>query len=250
MLEKNYLQLITLSSFIILIAWTISHKSSRSHLRTKTCQDWLLDGSGLAIQGIFMPLLQALLFSELCQHLTTDYQGCLKLSLIPSFILSFVMVDYLYYWNHRLLHLKLFWPVHQVHHTVNQMDVFGTSRNTIWTSFLIIYLWINPLFLYLLAKPTGYLLGVSLTSALDLWRHSRLLIAPNSCWAKLLSPWLILPEDHAWHHGRETRDYNYGANLKIWDKFHGTYYQCQESPSALGITTSLNLMQKLFFPFL
>ena len=101
MLEKNYLQLITLSSFIILIAWTISHKSSRGHLQTKTCQDWLLDGSGLAIQGIFMPLLQALLFSELCQHFTTDYQGCLKLSLIPSFILSFIMALYWrqYFWS-------------------------------------------------------------------------------------------------------------------------------------------------------
>jgi sterol desaturase/sphingolipid hydroxylase (fatty acid hydroxylase superfamily) len=250
MLEQNNLQIIIFIAFIGLMAGTISDKSSRSHLQSKTCQDWLLDGSGLAIQGIFMPLLQVRLFSELCQHLTTKYYGCLKLSLIPTFILSFIVVDYLYYWNHRLLHTKLFWPIHQVHHTVTQMDVLGTSRNTTWTSLLIIYLWINPLFLYLLAKPTGYLLGVSFTSALDLWRHSNLLIAPHSCWIKVLSPWLILPQDHAWHHGREMSNYNYGANLKIWDRFHGTYYQCQESPSGLGITTSLNLIQKLFLPFL
>ena len=250
MLEQKHLQIIIFITFIGLIGWTISHQSCRSKLRAKTYQDWLLDGSGLAVQGIFIPLLQATLFSELCRHLTTDYQGHLKLSLIPSFILSFIVVDYLYYWNHRLLHFKLFWPVHQVHHTVTQMDVLGTSRNTLWTSLFIIYVWINPLFLYLLARPTGYLLGVSLTSALDLWRHSGLLIAPNSWLAKVLSPWLILPQDHAWHHGRETSHYNYGANLKVWDKFHGTYYQCQESPSTLGITTSLNLIQKLCFPFL
>jgi sterol desaturase/sphingolipid hydroxylase (fatty acid hydroxylase superfamily) len=246
---QNFAQLLIFGSFIGLVGWTISNQVGRTQLKMKSRQDWLIDGTGLTIQGILIPLLQATLVYSLYQHLLSTQEGTLNASLILTFIISFVVVDYLYYWNHRLLHTKLLWEVHQVHHTVTQMDVLGTSRNTLWTSLLIIYLWIHTLFLYLLADPTGYLLGVSLTSALDLWRHSSLIIPESSWLYKFLSSWLILPQDHAWHHCREIHNYNYGANLKIWDKLHGTYYESEKLPSIIGIPISLNLFQKLFFPF-
>ncbi|OYD90361.1 sterol desaturase [Nostoc sp. 'Peltigera membranacea cyanobiont' 210A] len=246
---QNFSQLLIFGSFIGLVGWTISNQVGRTQLKVKSREDWLLDAIGLTIQGILIPLLQATLVYWIYQHLLLNQQGYLKISLIPTFIISFVVVDYLYYWNHRLLHTKLLWKVHQVHHTVTQMDVLGTSRNTLWTSLLIIYLWIHTLFFYLLADPTGYLLGVSLTSALDLWRHSRLIIPESSWLYQFLSSWLILPQDHAWHHCREIYNYNYGANLKIWDKLHGTYYESKKLPSLIGIPSSLNLFQKLLFPF-
>ncbi|MDZ8092712.1 MAG: sterol desaturase family protein [Nostoc sp. DedQUE05] len=246
---QTFSQLLIFGSFIGLVGWTITNQIGRTQLQVKCHEDWLLDGTGLMIQGILIPLLQATFVYWLYQNLLLTQQGDLKLSLIPTFLISFVVVDYLYYWNHRLLHTKYFWKIHQVHHTVTQMDVLGTSRNTLWTSLLIIYLWIHTLFLYLLADPTGYVLGVSLTSALDLWRHSRLIIPENNRFYQFLSSWLILPQDHAWHHCREIHNYNYGANLKIWDKLHGTYYESQKMPSIIGIPSSLNLFQKLLFPF-
>ncbi|NEU80462.1 sterol desaturase family protein [Nostoc sp. UIC 10630] len=246
---QNFSQLLIFGSFIGLVGWTISNQVGRTQLKVKSREDWLLDSTGLTIQGILIPFLQATLVYWLYQYLLPTQQGYLKVSLIPAFIISFVVVDYLYYWNHRLLHTKLLWNVHKVHHTVTQMDVLGTSRNTLWTSLLIIYLWIHTLFLYLLADPTGYLLGVSLTSALDLWRHSNLMIPVNTKLYQFLSSWLILPQDHAWHHCREIHNYNYGANLKIWDKLHGTYYESKKVPSIIGIPSSLNLFQKLLFPF-
>jgi sterol desaturase/sphingolipid hydroxylase (fatty acid hydroxylase superfamily) len=247
---QSFAQLVIFGSFIGLVGWTISNQVGRTQLKVKSREDWFLDGIGLTIQGILIPLLQATLVYSLYEHFLPTHQRYLKISLIPAFIISFVVVDYLYYWNHRLLHSKLLWNVHQVHHTVTQMDVLGTSRNTLWTSLVIIYLWIHTLFLYLLTDPTGYLLGVSLTSALDLWRHSRLLIPANTRLFQFLSFWLILPHDHAWHHCREIHNYNYGANLKIWDKLHGTYYESENLPSPIGISLSLNLFQKLVFPFL
>lgn len=244
-----FLQLIIFVSFVGLVGWTISDKVGRTQLKLKSSEDWLLDGIGLTIQGMLIPLLQGTVIYWLYKHLLPNHQGNFHLSPILTFIISFVLIDYLYYWNHRLLHIKLLWQVHQVHHTVTQMDVLGTSRNTIWTSFLIIYLWIHTLFLYLLNDPTGYLLGVSLTSALDLWRHSRLIISANSWLYKLVFPWLILPQDHAWHHCSEIFNCNYGANFKIWDKLHGTYYESKKLPSVIGISTELSLRQKLLFPF-
>ncbi|QMS91989.1 sterol desaturase family protein [Nostoc edaphicum CCNP1411] len=244
---QNFSQLLIFSSFIGLVGWTINNQIGRTQLKVKSREDWVIDATGLTIQGILIPLLQATLVYWLYQYLLPTQQGDVKISLIPAFIVSFVVVDYLYYWNHRLLHTKFLWKVHQVHHTVTQMDVLGTSRNTLWTSLLIVYLWIHTLLLYLLTDPTGYLLGVSLTSALDLWRHSSLIIPANTRLYQFLSSWLILPQDHAWHHCRE--NYNYGANLKLWDKLHGTYYESKKLPSIIGIPSSLNLFQKLLFPF-
>ncbi|AFY50432.1 sterol desaturase [Nostoc sp. PCC 7524] len=246
---QNLAQLIIFGAFIGLVGWTISNQFGRTQLKIKSREDWLIDTLGLTIQGILIPLLQVTLVYNIYQYLLPNQHGHLNLSPILSFIISFVVADYLYYWNHRLLHSKWFWQVHQVHHTVTQMDVLGTSRNTIWTSLLIIYLWVHTLFLYLLADPTGYLLGVSLTSALDLWRHSRLIIPTNHWLYQFVSPWLILPQDHAWHHCSENYHCNYGANLKLWDRLHGTYYHSNALPSAIGISSSLTLTQKLFFPF-
>jgi sterol desaturase/sphingolipid hydroxylase (fatty acid hydroxylase superfamily) len=242
-------QTIIFISFISLFAWTVSDKFSRSQLQLKSREDWLIDSLGLTIQGIFIPLLQTTLVYSFYQNLLPNYQNYWKISPIITFILSFVIIDYLYYWNHRLLHSKIFWQVHQIHHTVTHMDVLATSRNTLWTSLLIVYLWIHTLFLYLLADPTTYLLGVSLTSALDLWRHSRLMICRNHWLYQFISPWLILPQDHAWHHSSQIYNCNYGANLKIWDKLHRTYYENQELPPMIGIPTSLNFIKKLLFPF-
>ena len=128
------------------------------------------------------------------------------------------------------------------------MDVLGTSRNTLWSSGLIVYLWVHGLFIYLLDNPAAYLLGVSLTAALDLWRHSRLGPSVNSGRYKWLSPWLVLPQDHALHHS-PAHGCNFGANLKIWDRLHGTARQAEHFPIRLGIITTLSFWQKLLYPF-
>ncbi|MBD1862560.1 MULTISPECIES: sterol desaturase family protein [Trichocoleus] len=235
------------AAFVTLLLLTVTRDRCFNLLLQKNREDWLLDMSGLLVQGVVIPALQLLLVYQLYQWLLPAWKGGLELPLGLGFLLSFVFVDYLYYWNHRLLHHR-FWPWHQVHHTVTQMDVLGTSRNTLWSSFFILYLWIHPLFLFLLQHPAGYVLGVTLTAILDLWRHSAIAPDPQSliyCW---LSPWLVLPQDHAWHHA-QPQGCNYGANLKLWDQLHGTYYECDRAPEALGIETNLTLSQKLFWPF-
>lgn len=249
MTPQDLAQLPVFIAFVGLMVATVVHPQGRSQLRKKTRQEWLLDGLGLTIQGMVIPLLQVSLVYWLYQTLLPGRSGTLTLPFITSFLIGFILVDYLYYWNHRLLHQGLCWRIHRVHHTVTQMDVLGTSRNTLWASLLIIYLWIHPLFIYLLSNPIAYLLGVSLTAALDLWRHSRFFIPPDHRAYPWLAGWLILPQDHTAHHSREIPDCNYGANLKLWDRIHGTYCPAEQLPSTIGVSTSLSLLQKLFFPF-
>lgn len=236
-------------TFVILLALTVTNSKQPFLWQKKRREDWLLDGIGLFFQGIVIPFLQITVVFQLYQLLLPDTRASINLYPIAAFSLSFVFVDYLYYWNHRLFHTRKLWFMHQVHHTVTEMDVLGTSRNTLWTSFFIVYLWMHSLFLYLLQDPYWYILGISVSSALDLWRHSNFTPKVNSWLYYCLSPWLILPQDHAWHHSSNCDRANYGANLKLWDKIHRTYYQSDNLPNSLGINNSLSFTKKLFLPF-
>lgn len=234
--------MVVFTAFIALLGLT-----GWSRLGQKSLTDWLLDGAGLGVQGLLIPLLQLTLLQTLYQQLFPGYGHGLRLQPILAFTLSFVAVDYLYYWNHRFLHSRWGWWAHQIHHTVTDMDVLGTSRNTLWSSGLIVYLWVHGLFIYLLENPAAYLLGVSLTAALDLWRHSRFGPDPGSCLYRWLSGWLILPQDHGWHHSGAIAG-NYGANLKLWDRCHHTLHQSEEWPSSLGQPSRLSLWRQLLYP--
>ncbi len=236
---------------------------SQLRLRQKSRESWILDISGLWVQGLIIPWLQIVVVMRLYGWLMPSAQVSLSLHPGLAFLLSFVAVDYLYYWNHRLLHLRSLWFIHRLHHTLTDMDVLGTSRNTLWSSFFIVYLWVHALFIFLLADPTWYVVGVGLSNALDLWRHSEVHL-PD--WlGRWLSPWLILPMDHAAHHHRQFCGTNFGANLKVWDRLHGTACgdvgavvasreESLSSPSFsfagdLGMPVKMGLMRQLLLPF-
>ncbi|AFY66627.1 sterol desaturase family protein [Geitlerinema sp. PCC 7407] len=231
--------------FVLLVAWTVARSDGRRSLMVRSPGDWLLDLLGLNVQGLVVPLVQSVLAIQMGRWLWPAAQRTLVLPGAIAFGLSFVVVDYLYYWNHRWLHSPWGWPLHQVHHTLTQVDVLGTSRNTLWSSVFIVYWWIHGLFLYWLADPWAYGLGMTLTAMLDLWRHSGADLPP---WlTRILSPWLILPADHARHHTGAIAG-NYGANFKLWDRLHGTY---QTATPSVPVTSksSLTLAQKLLWPF-
>lgn len=251
--------MISLLIFWLFFFGSLAQPQQRQYLRHKPWRDWLIDGLGLTVQGVGVPLLQLLVWVGVLQPFWPQLQGCLLLSPVLAFVLSFVAIDYLYYWSHRLLHSAPLFPVHTLHHTLGQMDIVGASRNTLWVIFLLPYFWINGIMLYLLAEPWAYSLGIFLTCLLDLWRHSSLVISRRSWLYAVLNPWLILPQDHGLHHqpmpvrsggSIEPRQFNragvnFGANLKLWDYLHHTYkapdFSRQSQPQGeklgkLGIT--------------
>ena len=236
-------------TFILLCLLTFIKVENREKLFCKTFHAWTLDLSGLLIQGTFIPFLQVTLIAGLARFLFPSWSGQIEMQAIFAFLLNFVGIDYLYYWNHRLLHAKL-WPFHRVHHSVKTFDVLATSRNSVWSSFFIVYLWINGLFLYLLKDPTAYAFGMALTASLDLWRHSP--VGKTSInFQRFLSQYLFLitPAEHAVHHTRKART-NFGANLNLFDKIHGTHEAAKKFDwDHLGIATNLDLKGDLFFPW-
>lgn len=240
--------ILPLVAFWLLFAATALTRAGWTGLKAKPWRDWVLDGAGLLVQGTLVPALQLSVVVGSWATLAPGWQGALDVPGAAAFLLNFVLVDWLYYWNHRLLHTRALWPLHRVHHSMTARDVLGTSRNTLYSSFFIVYLWVNGSALYLLADPAPYVVAAAVTAALDLWRHSAFGPRRGTAAYRLLSRVLVLPSDHAWHHSAEGHG-NYGANLSWWDRLHGTWLPEADEATDLGIDPGLSLPRRLLWPF-
>lgn len=175
-----------------------------------------------------------------------NFQKITGISNIILFILPFTLVDYLYYWNHRLLHKINFWFLHRVHHTSEKLDIWVTSRNSLWTPIFLIYIWVHAFLIFSVADSTAYVTGMYLHGLLDMIRHSGLQTPKRM---QFLGRIFILPEDHEWHHALSREGINYGANLNVWDRLHGTFYRSKERPSILGTGSRHTLFLEWIMPW-
>ncbi len=194
-----------------------------------------------------MPLVQIGILGTVFRSLWPQAAGQLEMSGFVAFLLSFTLIDYIYYWNHRLLHSRNLWPVHRVHHSVESMDLWASSRNSIWTPLLLIYIWSQGILIFLLKDPSWFLWGVATSNALDLWRHSGMQTPPLI--RRSLGAIFVLPEDHEWHHSRDQHGINFGANLNSWDRLHGSFYRPQERAAVLGVSVDGSLADRLLRPW-
>jgi len=236
-------------AFLTLTALTLALRDTRAAALRRNPDDWTLDASGLLVQGALIPLLQSSLVYAILLAFVPQLKGSLDISSAGAFLLNFVAVDYIYYWNHRLLHSNALWRAHAVHHTPEQVDVLITSRNTLWSPLVIVYVWANGFFLFILKDPAPYLLAASLTASLDLWRHTSFSPRPDSAFHRTLALFLITPHEHNWHHSSDQSYKNFGANLSVWDRIHGSYFSPAHRPLSFGIRLDMDLKRKLLFPF-
>lgn len=207
-------------TFSALAVISFVHDEARTATMSRSKEEWTVDITGLFIQGVLIPAFP-LLIVPLLYIFFPAYAGKIELNSGVQFLLSFVVVDYLYYWNHRFFHKKSLWSIHRLHHSSRHLDIFATSRNSLVTSFLFIYVWSQILALFLLKDASAFLIGLGLTFALDLWRHSG--VRHPETVNKALNWIVIMPGQHVVHHSLTGRSKNFGANLCWWDKIHNTY---------------------------
>lgn len=229
------------SAFCVLSLAALCRADGLGRLLARSGPEWTADLSGLLAQGLLVPFAETAVVYAGLSWLLPGWRGTLNLGPLAAFLLNFAGVDYLYYWNHRLLHERL-WPWHALHHSARDLDVWVTSRNTLWTPLLIVYVWLNGAFLFLLKDPRAYLLAAAVTAALDLWRHSGL-------WPDRRSlPVLLTPREHAWHHSSERFRFNLGANLRLWDRLHGTHFDPGVAPERLGVEVPGGILRAVLLP--
>ncbi len=140
-----------------------------------------------------------------------------------AFALGFVGMDYVQYGVHRLAHGRALWPLHLAHHTVVRMHALGAYRHGLLESTLMPGLWVGALLSAALTDPTPYVAAIAAGFVLDGWRHADLFATPRGPIGRVIAWALVLPQEHALHHSIPERAVNFGANLKLWDRLHGTW---------------------------
>ncbi len=235
--------------FLSFLGFALALPGHRKNLLARTNADWLVDLSSAFTHFFIAPLLQVTFTYGVFRYFFPELQGAVSGSLAISLGL-YAIVDYAWYWNHRLFHGDpFFWKLHRAHHSPKVVDVLSTSRNPFITHFFRVYLWLVGLFVYLLADP-GYFLWVSVFgSAIIFWGHTPFCLPADSQIEKMISRLLVTPRQHLWHHSRGNPNCNFGSVFSLWDRIHGTLFQSDGLPLAYGESVNLPILKQLLWPF-
>lgn len=167
-----------------------------------------------------------------------DVQAAVQsLPLLVQVGLIILAADFVLYWEHRLYHeVRPLWPIHAVHHSVENLDWLAGSRGHFLRVFSERAMVMVPL----------YLLGPD-KAALDIYVTFAALQAVlihcnvNFSFGPLRYVF-VTPQFHHWHHSSEKPaiDTNYAAHTVVFDWLFGTYHVPDERwPAEYGTTKKL-----------
>ncbi|MEO1029633.1 MAG: sterol desaturase family protein, partial [Pseudomonadota bacterium] len=156
-----------------------------------------------------------------------------------SFLIVFVLYDFVYYWKHRFAHrVRWFWMEHVTHHSSKHYNLttalrqpwFGPFTGLIVVGWALVLLGFHPAFI-------GIAGGINLVY--QFWIHTE---AIDKCprWFEAI---FNTPSHHRVHHATNPRylDANYAGVFIIWDKMFGSFIpeQADDKPD-YGIVKPLN----------
>jgi sterol desaturase/sphingolipid hydroxylase (fatty acid hydroxylase superfamily) len=156
--------------------------------------------------------------------------------------------DFGIYAAHRLLHSRLLWRVHAIHHSAEDIDWLVALRIHPAEMLLMESLSLLPVvFLGLSAPAIG--IYVLIYGWMSLLNHANVRISFGPL------KWLVVgPEFHHWHHANETAAYNknFASQFVLWDWLFGTLHMPQgRRPSSYGVneTVPAGFADQLLYPF-
>ena len=148
-------------------------------------------------------------------------------------VLLFVLVDFFYYWAHRLDHeVNILWLGHSVHH---QSEDYNFSVALRQGAFQKIFNVVFMLPLAIIGFETEWFLYVGAFGTLyQFWIHTEA-VDKLPGWFEFV---FNTPSHHRVHHGRNPKyiDRNHGGTFIIFDRIFGTFQKEEERPT-YGVTT-------------
>jgi sterol desaturase/sphingolipid hydroxylase (fatty acid hydroxylase superfamily) len=138
-----------------------------------------------------------------------------------SFALTFVAVDFAFYWAHRASHrMRWFWAAHVVHHSSQRMNFSTAMRQNATNIFNGGWLFYVPLAL-IGFNPVWLGICYALSLVYQFFIHTTLV-------HRLPAPIEFVfntPSHHRVHHGKNPGyiDRNYGGVLILWDRLFGSF---------------------------
>ena len=228
---------------LILIEVFISNRENKNYYKSGDtwCTSGLLFGNiltGFAIKGSIVGF-----HFFLYQFRIVDL-----VTILPSWvlwILTFVLIDLVFYIYHRLSHrVRFLWAIHMSHHSSEEMN-FAVSFRQAWFGpiskvpfFMVLpILGLDPLMIAV-AGVISTLWGVV--------GHTQIIgkLGPLE--------WIFnTPSHHRVHHGAnpEYIDKNYGNLLIIWDRMFGTF-EPEVRPVNYGLVNNVNTFNPIKITFM
>ncbi|WP_417530019.1 sterol desaturase family protein [Marinobacter lipolyticus] len=158
----------------------------------------------------------------------------LELNWVSGF-LTFLGVDFCFYWMHRASHrIRWFWAAHVVHHSSERMNFSTAMRQNATNIFNGGWMFYLPLAL-IGFNPVWIGVAYALSLVYQFFIHTTL-VRQLPSWVELV---FNTPSHHRVHHGRNPDyiDRNYGGTLIIWDRLFGTFTpEDAHNPPEYGIT--------------
>jgi sterol desaturase/sphingolipid hydroxylase (fatty acid hydroxylase superfamily) len=143
--------------------------------------------------------------------------------------------DFIYYWNHRLMHeSRYMWALHVVHHSSEHYNLSTALRQPVADA-LGTSLPYGTLCLFGIA-PDLITVARGVNLLYQFWIHTETI-------GRMGPPEAVLntPSHHRVHHGSNSQylDRNHGSILIVWDRLFGTFEPEDERP-VYGLTKNIN----------
>jgi len=169
---------------------------------------------------------------KLTQHMLAPF----RLNILPrmplpaAVIVFYIIIDFSFYWAHRLMHTKYFWPFHTVHHSQEQLTVLTTARFHILDVAVFTIVTAIPAIILGFPLPVAILPWIMLV--LDKVQHA------NVDWTYgPLYSFVVSPRYHRIHHAVDPKVHNrnFGRLFTCWDHIFGTVADSKEEPQRFGV---------------
>ena len=159
-----------------------------------------------------------------------------------SWSVVFVLVDFAYYWSHRMSHeVHVLWAGHVVHHSSEEYNLAVALRQS---SLHGLMTWVFYIPLALIGVPWQMFVTCNAINLVyQFWIHTR--AVGRLGWAT--EAVMNTPSHHRVHHGVNPKyqDRNYAGVFITWDKLFGTFVREEEEP-VYGITHPLGSWNPLW----
>ena len=218
---------------MIFVEILISNWQQKNYYKTQDtlCTIGLLAGNiivAFSIKGLILAL-----HFYLYQYKIFELSGMLPLWLF--WILTFVVIDLVFYIYHRMSHrIRFLWAIHLSHHSSEEMN-FAVSFRQAWFGPVskIPFFMLLPMLGF---DPTIIAAAGVISTLWGIVGHTQII-------GKLgFIEWFFnTPSHHRVHHGSNKQyiDKNYGNLLIIWDRMFGTF-EPEEEPVKFGLVNNVN----------
>jgi sterol desaturase/sphingolipid hydroxylase (fatty acid hydroxylase superfamily) len=164
--------------------------------------------------------LNAVLARHFAVHLLTNASFAVSLAVLA------VVNSFMFYWVHRVMHTRLFWEVHKIHHSAEHLNIITPHRNHPLD--MVVVTIMNALPAAILgASPTVILAYTVLYGIHEQMVHSHWDWKLQRHGMGFIESHLVfLSAGHQIHHSdiRQHWNKNFGIT-PVWDRLFGTFYQ-------------------------